>query len=167
MQPATVPLSALYANDGTGKFTNVTTGSGLDVPMFGNGAACGDYVGDGDTDVFVSCLGSDHLLIIIFFGIPISIKFRKCGILQSATPIFRYLISFAVISVIAALITIGVYTFLPKQFWGYLLGILFPIIISLKKLGHNYENFTDFVENNKPYIDTERFLQFYPGFFGE
>ena len=108
-----------------------------------------------------------QLLIIIFFGIPISIKFRKCGILQSATPIFRYLISFAVISVIAALITIGVYTFLPKQFWGYLLGILFPIIISLKKLGHNYENFTDFVENNKPYIDTERFLQFYPGFFGE
>jgi hypothetical protein len=60
-QPENSPTSALYANDGTGKFTNVTTGSGLDVPLYGNGVACGDYDGDGDTDVFISCLGSNHL----------------------------------------------------------------------------------------------------------
>lgn len=54
-------VSALYANDGTGRFSNVTAGSGLDVPMFGNGVACGDYDADGDTDVFVTCLGSNHL----------------------------------------------------------------------------------------------------------
>ena len=99
--------------------------------------------------LFAGSFVFSQLLIIVIFGIPISIKFRKCGILQSVTPIFHYLISFAVISVIAALITIGVYTFLPKQFWGYLLGILFPIVISLNKLGHNYENLMDFVENNR------------------
>jgi len=60
-KPAKLPTSALYANDGTGKFTNVTEGSGLDVAMYGNGVACGDFDNDGDVDVFVSCLGSNHL----------------------------------------------------------------------------------------------------------
>ncbi len=55
------PTSALYANDGTGKFTNVTAGSGFDVPMYGNGVACGDFDNDGDVDVFISCLGANHL----------------------------------------------------------------------------------------------------------
>ena len=59
--PDTPPTSALYANDGTGKFTNVTTGSGLDIPMYGNGVACGDFDNDGDVDIFVSCVGANHL----------------------------------------------------------------------------------------------------------
>ena len=59
--PEKPSTAALYANDGTGKFTNVTVGSGFDVPLYGNGVACGDYDGDGDTDVFISCLGSNHL----------------------------------------------------------------------------------------------------------
>lgn len=60
-KPATPPTSALYANDGTGRFTSVTAGSGLDVPLYGNGVACGDIDGDGDTDVFISCLGPNQL----------------------------------------------------------------------------------------------------------
>lgn len=60
-QPAAPPTSALYANDGTGKFTSVTKGSGLDVPLYANGVACGDYDGDGDPDIFLSCLGTNHL----------------------------------------------------------------------------------------------------------
>ncbi len=60
-QPETLPTSALYANDGTGKFTNVTAGSGLDVAMYGNGVACGDFDNDSDVDVFISCLGRNYL----------------------------------------------------------------------------------------------------------
>jgi len=60
-KPAVPPTAALYANDGTGRFTNVTAGSGLDVPLYGNGVACGDVDGDGDTDVFISCLGPNQL----------------------------------------------------------------------------------------------------------
>lgn len=62
-QPVTTPTSALYANDGTGKFTNVTAGSGFDVPMYGNGVACGDFDNDGDVDVFISCVGYNHLFL--------------------------------------------------------------------------------------------------------
>ncbi len=60
---AAKPLStlALYANDGRGFFSNVTKAAGLDVSLFGMGAACGDYDNDGRVDLFISCLGKDRL----------------------------------------------------------------------------------------------------------
>lgn len=60
-QPTKPPTSALFANDGTGRFRDVTAGSGLDVPMFGNGVACGDYDNDGRVDVFITAVGTCHL----------------------------------------------------------------------------------------------------------
>jgi hypothetical protein len=53
--------SALYRNDGKGNFENVTAGSGLDVSLYGMGAAVGDYDNDGRVDVFISALGSNRL----------------------------------------------------------------------------------------------------------
>lgn len=55
------PTHALYRNDGTGKFEDVTTGSGLDVTMYGMGVAVGDYDNDGWVDVFISAVGQDRL----------------------------------------------------------------------------------------------------------
>lgn len=60
-KPSMPPTAALYANDGQGRFTNITAGSGLDVPLYGNGVACGDIDNDGDTDIFISCLGPNQL----------------------------------------------------------------------------------------------------------
>jgi hypothetical protein len=53
--------SALYRNDGRGNFTDVTAGSGLDVALYGMGAAVGDYDNDGNVDVFISALGKNRL----------------------------------------------------------------------------------------------------------
>lgn len=58
-RPAT---SALYANDGTGHFTDVTTGSGLDFVMYGQGCAVGDYDNDGLVDVFISAVHGNRLV---------------------------------------------------------------------------------------------------------
>ena len=55
------PTMALYANDGTGHFENVTSAAGLDVSFYGMGAAAGDYDNDGDVDVFLTAVGSNHL----------------------------------------------------------------------------------------------------------
>ncbi len=55
------PTLALYRNDGTGHFENVTKGSGLDVGLYGMGVAVGDYDNDGFVDVFVTALGRNHL----------------------------------------------------------------------------------------------------------
>jgi hypothetical protein len=56
-----VPTPALYRNDGHGHFTDVTSGSGLDVSVYGMGVAIGDYDNDGLPDVFITAVGGNHL----------------------------------------------------------------------------------------------------------
>ncbi|HTD85176.1 MAG TPA: CRTAC1 family protein [Candidatus Binatia bacterium] len=60
-KPGKSTTPALYQNDGTGKFTDVTAGSGLDVPIFGMGVAVGDYDNDGRVDVFITAVGGNRL----------------------------------------------------------------------------------------------------------
>lgn len=55
------PSMALYRNDGHGHFTDVTTGSGLDISFYGMGVAIGDYDNDGLPDVFITAVGGNHL----------------------------------------------------------------------------------------------------------
>jgi enediyne biosynthesis protein E4 len=52
----------LYLNDGTGRFTDATDGSGADDRGFGMGVAAGDYDGDGDTDLYVTNVRANALL---------------------------------------------------------------------------------------------------------
>ena len=56
--PATM---ALYRNDGKGRFTDATAGSGLEVSFYGMGAAVGDYDGDGAVDIFITGVHGNHL----------------------------------------------------------------------------------------------------------
>jgi hypothetical protein len=56
---ATTPK--LYHNNGDGTFTDVTRKAGLAIPMFGLGAAIGDYDNDGFDDIFITALGQSHL----------------------------------------------------------------------------------------------------------
>src|SRR5688500_1021911 len=51
---ATNATHRLYANDGAGKFTDVTSASGLDFASYGMGVATGDFDNDGKTDLFVT-----------------------------------------------------------------------------------------------------------------
>ncbi|HET6425393.1 MAG TPA: CRTAC1 family protein [Planctomycetaceae bacterium] len=55
------PTMALYANDGKGHFTDVTSDTGLAVTFYGQGVAAGDYDNDGDADLFISAVGLNHL----------------------------------------------------------------------------------------------------------
>ena len=57
-KPAT---HALYHNDGQGRFSDVTAGSGLEVSFYGMGVAIGDYDNDGLDDVFITAVGGNHL----------------------------------------------------------------------------------------------------------
>ncbi len=55
------PTLALYRNDGTGHFEDVTIVSGLDVNLYGMGIAVGDYDNDGFVDLFISAVGHNYL----------------------------------------------------------------------------------------------------------
>jgi hypothetical protein len=54
--------SELYRNEGNGKFTDVSAKSGVSDIGWGMGVAVGDYNNDGFEDLYVTCLGPDHLL---------------------------------------------------------------------------------------------------------
>jgi hypothetical protein len=56
------PTLALYANDGKGKFSDVTKDAGLAISLYGMGVAVGDYDGDGWSDVFLTAVGPNRLL---------------------------------------------------------------------------------------------------------
>jgi hypothetical protein len=58
----TEPTHKLYHNDGTGKFNDVTPGSGLDFSSYGMGVAVGDFDNDGRVDLFMTGVGGNHLL---------------------------------------------------------------------------------------------------------
>ena len=56
-------FSALYRNNQDGTFTNVTREAGLAVEMYGLGCTIGDYNNDGYVDIYLTCVGSNHLFL--------------------------------------------------------------------------------------------------------
>jgi enediyne biosynthesis protein E4 len=54
--------SALYHNNGDGTFTDVTDKAGVGDIGWGMGVTIGDYNNDGWDDMYVTCLGPNHLL---------------------------------------------------------------------------------------------------------
>ncbi len=55
------PTQALYRNDGSGRFEDVTEASGLAIEAYGMGVAVADYDADGWPDLFLSSLKKNHL----------------------------------------------------------------------------------------------------------
>jgi len=53
--------SALYHNNGNNTFTDVTDKAGVGDIGFGMGVAVGDYNNDGFEDLYITCLGPNHL----------------------------------------------------------------------------------------------------------
>ncbi len=52
---------ALYRNNKDGTFTDVTQQTGLAVEMYGIGVAVADYDNDGNDDIYITCVGPNHL----------------------------------------------------------------------------------------------------------
>ncbi len=55
------PHSALYLNDGHGRFRDVSARAGLTATFYGQGVAVGDFDNDGDPDLYVTAVGANHL----------------------------------------------------------------------------------------------------------
>ena len=57
----TKSYAALYHNNKNGTFTDVTKDAGLAIEMYGLGCAIADYDNDGLDDIYITCLGPNHL----------------------------------------------------------------------------------------------------------
>ncbi|MCI0489265.1 MAG: CRTAC1 family protein [Blastocatellia bacterium] len=62
LKSAEKPQSALYRNKGDGTFADVTKKAGAGNTGWGMGVCVGDYNNDGWDDLYVTCLGPNHLL---------------------------------------------------------------------------------------------------------
>ena len=60
-RPGGTSHPALYRNNHNGTFTDIVRGSGLDVELYGIGAAAADFDNDGRIDVYVTALGGNRL----------------------------------------------------------------------------------------------------------
>jgi len=58
----TTPTLALYRNDGSGQFTDVTREAGLAINTYGMGVAVGDFDNDGWIDLYITAMGENYLL---------------------------------------------------------------------------------------------------------
>lgn len=104
--------------------------------------------------------GAIQILIILFFGIPTSIKLQRDGFLKSSTPIFLDLVSFLFLSAIFFGVTWGVWTFLSSYKTFYFIGVGFILLMGLGKIGRNPQNTMDYMEKYKKYLDSEFVDQF-------
>ena len=59
--PGQPSLPALYHNNHNGTFTDVTQQAGLATQMYGLGVTAADFDNDGSIDIYVTCLGPNHL----------------------------------------------------------------------------------------------------------
>ena len=56
------PTQRLYRNLGDGRFEDATAAAGLELSLYGMGAAVADYDGDGDPDLYITAVGPNRLL---------------------------------------------------------------------------------------------------------
>jgi enediyne biosynthesis protein E4 len=61
-KPGRATTLALYINEGGMRFRDATHEAGLDFSAYCLGGAAADIDNDGDPDIYLSCLGQDHLL---------------------------------------------------------------------------------------------------------
>ena len=60
-RPGAPSYPALYRNNHNGTFTDITRTAGLAVEIYGLGVSAADYDNDGDTDIYITALGPNHL----------------------------------------------------------------------------------------------------------
>ena len=92
-------------------------------------------------------------LIVLFFGIPFTLKLKRMGAIAGNGPIPMYLGSLIIMPIIFCLITWGVSSWLPKHMIAYWVGIGFTVLMGLGKCGATPTNVGEYLDTNSKFID--------------
>lgn len=92
-------------------------------------------------------------LIVLFFGIPFTLKLKRMGAIIGNGPIPTYIGSLVVMPILFCLITWGVSTWLPNNMIAYWIGVGFTVLMGLGKCGATPTNIGEYLESNSKMID--------------
>lgn len=110
-----------------------------------------------------ACVGSFFLiqpLIILFFGLPTTLKMKRQGIIgNTSRMVLSYLLS---VVVLGALFVASVWTidnFFPSLALGFWIGVVIVFLLGLGKLGKKH-NMSEFIEKNMRNINTSFLFEY-------
>lgn len=101
-------------------------------------------------------------LIVLFFGIPFTLKLKRKGAIQGNGPIPSYLGSLIILPILFGLVTWGVSSWLPDQMIAYWVGVGITLLTGLGKCGANATNVSEYLDNNSQHIDPTTIDQIRP-----
>ncbi len=94
-----------------------------------------------------------QVLIICFFGIPLTMRLNKKGLLVEGNKIISgHLVSAALLSSIFTMIYLGIMKFFPVGLLVFNIGCLFVLFFGLERIGPNEANLSDYWINNKKHF---------------
>lgn len=96
-----------------------------------------------------------QILIILFFGIPHSLKLNRLGRLKSLAPLRMQIISLVILTSTFSILYWLVYNYFHRFILPFNIGIGMAFFKSLSKVGANNNNLSDFNEVFESYIKTE------------
>jgi hypothetical protein len=95
-------------------------------------------------------------LIILFFSIPTTIRFKKSGAMASTTPIIKRDVFAFLVQVGLFLVSVWVVSsFLPKWTIGFWFGVSIVLIMSLGKISRPYRNMPEYIENYAKWLSKD------------
>jgi hypothetical protein len=94
-------------------------------------------------------------LIVLFFGIPFTVRLRRLGAMRGRGPLFRYLVSLILLSLLFWATTAGMYAWLPKHMYGYWIGVGLALLSGIGKYSASPANIQDYCDSNAKDIDVE------------
>jgi len=97
-----------------------------------------------------------NILIILFFGMPITKKLEEKKLLKENNIIKSYRMAIIILSIIYIVISISIFYFLSINILiAFMAGSVFSLFVARKKLGKNKDNINDYINVNKDYFISE------------
>lgn len=92
-------------------------------------------------------------LIIILFGIPLTLSLNRQGAMKTYAPIARYCVSLVLLLGTFSLVTWIMWSFFSKMFFVYIAGVAMVVVVGARKCGANPNNLADYMQSHAKLLD--------------
>ncbi|EDM26842.1 hypothetical protein LNTAR_06339 [Lentisphaera araneosa HTCC2155] len=107
--------------------------------------------------IFIGSFFLIQPMIVLFFGIPFTLKLKAANVFKTTSPLGVYFFSLIVLTGIFTGFSFGVLTWFPNQIIPYCIGVGIVFLKGLSQLGANQNNINDYIKNNASIMDIDKF----------